>query len=257
MRIVAGSVFATEVLLAIAPHGRIAGVHVLAADPRYSLVVAEVGDLPLVGAEPEQLLAVRPDLVILDAFTRPETQALLASARVPVLGIAAPNDFEGIAANILRVGRACHLEEPAQALVAKMMARLRELGEARTDLGLWRVCSLDGDMHTHGGGSLFAAMVGAIGARCLAADRGAGPFRKLSLESVLAWRPDALVVVADADRPRGSPAWLAQLPGFDLLTCMQKHRVAAVPEAMLGTTSHRLVDTAALLQKTLQAWGRP
>src|SRR5678815_1583931 len=82
-RIVAASVFATEVLLAIAPRERIAAVHVLAADPRYSLVVAEANGLPLVGAEPEQLLAAAPDLVLCDAFTRPETLALLSAADVP------------------------------------------------------------------------------------------------------------------------------------------------------------------------------
>src|SRR6187200_46151 len=61
-RIVAASVLAAEVLLAIAPRERIAAVHVLAADPVFSLVAAQARALPLVGAEPEQLLAARPDL---------------------------------------------------------------------------------------------------------------------------------------------------------------------------------------------------
>lgn len=79
-RIVAASLLATEVLLEILPRERLAGVHVLAADPRFSLVAGDVQGLPLVGADAEQLLAVRPDLVLCDAYTRPETLALLSSA---------------------------------------------------------------------------------------------------------------------------------------------------------------------------------
>jgi len=257
LRIVAGSILATEVLLEIAPRERIAGVHALATDARYSLVVAEVADLPLVGAEPERLLAVRPDLVILDAFTRPETQVLLESAGVPVLRTMTPRSFDDIATNIRRIGRACHLDAEAEALVARMQAKLRDVQQRGADLGAWHVCSLDGGLHTYGRGSLFDAMLGAIGAHNLAAERGAGPFRKLSLEAVLAWRPDALVVDGEAKNGHVQPDWFAQSRGLQLLSCTQKNHVLFVSSPMLGTTSHRLVDTAAFVQEALRQWGRP
>lgn len=257
VRIVAGSILATEVLLAIAPRDRIAGVHVLAADPRYSLVVADVVGLPQVGAEPERLLAVRPDLVILDAFTRPETQVLLESAGVPVLRTLTPCSFDDIAANIRRIGRACHLDEAAESLVERMQARLREVQQRGAELGAWHVMSLDGGLHTYGRGSLFDAMLGAIGAHNMAAERGAGPFRKLSLEALLAWRPDALVVDAEPGQAARQPEWFAQVRGLDLLACKRRDHVLFVPGPMLGTTSHRLVDTAEFVQQALRKWGRP
>jgi ABC-type hemin transport system substrate-binding protein len=101
-------------------------------------------------------------------------------------------------------------------------------------------------------------MLRAAGARNLAAERGAGPFRKLSIETVLAWQPQGLVVAghrgAGDDR---LPPWFAQIPGLDLLECAHAGRLLFVPGAMLGTTSHRLADTAEFVQNELRKWGRP
>lgn len=256
-RIVAGSLLATEVLLAIAPRERLAGVHALAADPRYSLVVDDVKGLPQVGAEPEQLLAAGPDLVVCDAFTRPETLALLASASVPVVTTANPASFDDVAANVRRIGRVCHLEAGAAELVAAMERRLAALAARAPELAGWRVANLDGGLHSHGAGSLFDAVASAAGARNVAAERGAGPFRKLDVETLLGWNPDALVVSgADSDRD-AVPAWLQQYPGAALLPCVVRGRVVRVPGPLLTTTSHRLVEAAAFVQAALLQWGRP
>lgn len=253
-RIVAGSVLAAEVLFAIVPRERIVGVHGLAADPAYSLVADQAAGLPQLGASPEQLLALRPDLVVVDAFTRPETLAVLASVGVPVLCPPMPHDFDGIAANLRAIGRACHREAEAEALVGTMDAQLAALRARGHELANWRLCSIDGGLHTYGRGSLFDAMIGAVGATNLAAERGVGPFRKLSNEALLSWRPDALVVASSGPEDR---RWLEQVPGLSLLPCQQRQRLVFVSGSALGTTSHHLVATAARVQEQLLAWGRP
>jgi len=257
-RIVAASLFATEVLLEIAPRERVVAVHALAADPHFSLVADDVKGMKLVGAEPEQLIAGSPDLVIVDAFTRAETKALLAWAEVPVLCPPEPRSFADIAANIRLVGRACHLEERAEALASGLETRLRDLAARGAELRPFQVCSLDGDLHTYGQGSLVAAAIAAAGATSLASERGAGPYRKLSVETLLAWQPSALLIAerrnSGADK---TPPWLLQVPGLDLLECAQKGRFVFVPGPLLATTSHRLVDAAARVQEQLLQWGRP
>ena len=256
-RIVAASVLATEVLLAIAPRERIAGVHVLAADPRYSLVVDAAKGLPAVGAEPEQLLAVRPDLVICDAFTRPETLALLSAADVPVVVTGNPGSFDDIAANLRHIGRLCHLEPAAEQLVALMQERLRALQVRAPEVAAWRVMNLDGGLHTYGKGSLFAALVAAAGARCEAVERGVGPFRKLDVEALLGWQPDALVVSASEAEGAELPAWIRQHPVIPMLPCVEARRVVRAPGALFNTMSHRLVEAAEFLQRELLQWGKP
>jgi len=255
-RVVAGSIFAAEVLVELAPPGLLVGVHELASDPAYSWVAARLVDLPKVGARPEQLLALRPDLVVLDAYTRPETLALLRAASVPVLRLDAPQGFADIATNIRVLAGACGLDAAGELLIDRMQARLRQLDAGRGKLREWRVCSLDGAYHTYGSGSLFDAVMQAVGARNLAAERGAGLFRKLKLESLLAWRPDAIVVAAEG-RGTERPVWLDQVPGLGLLACAQRERFLVLPGALLGSTSHHLVDAAAFIQQHLLAWGRP
>lgn len=254
LRIVAGSVFAAEVLFAIVPRERIVGVHEFVADPVYSLVADQVAGLPQLGASPEELLALRPDLVIVDAFTRPETLAVLASVGVPVLCPPMPHDFDGIAANLRAIGRACHREAEAETLVGTMNAQLAAIRERGRELAAWRLCRSDGGLHTYGRGSLFDAMIGAVGATNLAAERGVGPFRKLSNEALLSWRPDAIVVPSSSPKDR---LWLEQVPGLSLLPCQQRGHLVFVPGPALDTTSHHLVATAARVQEQLLAWGRP
>ncbi|MGB3967498.1 MAG: ABC transporter substrate-binding protein [Planctomycetota bacterium] len=256
-RIVAASVFATEVLLAITPRERIAGVHRFAADPEYSLVVTEAAGLTLLGAEPEQLLAARPDLVVCDPFTRPETVALLGGAGVPVVTTANAASFDDVAANVRQVGSLCHLEGPAAALAAAMQKRLAEIAAKRQEVAGWRVMCIDGALNTHGRPSLFDALVTAAGASNLAGERGVSSYRRLDVETLLAWRPDALVVAEDEDGTGAAPAWLQQYPGVELLPCVRGNRIVRIPARLLGTTSHHLVEAAARLQQQLRKWGRP
>ncbi len=254
-RVVLGSVLAAESLLGALPPGRIAGAHRFAADPGYSLVAAHAGGLELVGATPEALLSVRPDLVLVDAYTRAETLALLAAAGVPVVRTIDPHGFDDIEANLRVLGRVTHLEDEVGAVVDAMRAELARVAEVAEEMPEWRLLSLDGALHTYGEGSLFDAIARAAGAINVAAERGVGAFRKLDVEEVLAWRPDALVLAGEPGQP--VPEWAAQLPGLDLLPCVQQDRLLFVPAALLSTTSHHLVDAAALVQRRLQEWKAP
>jgi ABC-type hemin transport system substrate-binding protein len=119
------------------------------------------------------------------------------------------------------------------------------------------VLCIDGSLHSYGTGSLFDVIARAAGARNLAAEHGVGPFRKLDIEEVLAWRPDALVLQVQADHAGGRPSWLEQYVGLARLPCVQRGRFMTVPFPQLSTTSHRLVETVDLLQRQLRAWGKP
>ncbi len=256
MRIVAASVLSAEVLLAIAPRERIAAVVDTAVDARWSMAAAAAEGVPRVGAGPEQLLTARPDLVICDPFTLPETLALLGSAGVPVVVTGDPASFDDIAANVRRIGAWCHLQAPAERLVATMYERLHALAERAGDAAPFTVMCLDGALHTHGRGSLFDALVVAAGATNAAAARGVGPFRKLDVEAVMSWRPDAIVVGAN-DGATAVPEWLAGFPGVNRLPCVRDARVVRIPSPLLASTSHHLVEAAHQLQQQLVAWRRP
>lgn len=254
-RVVLASVLAAESLLDLLPRERISGVHAFAAEPAWSLVADRTEGLPLLGAEPEQLLSVRPDLVVVDAYTRAETLALLSSAGVPVVRTADPHGFDDIAHNLEHLGRVTHLEAEVAARIDALHDQLARIREAARGRPVWRLMSLDGALHTYGTDSAFDAVARAAGARNLAAEHGVGTFRKLDVEELLAWRPDALVIAGAPDS--AVPAWIEQYPGLELLECVRRSRLLFVPTPLLGTTSHRLADTAAFVQRRLAEWGAP
>jgi iron complex transport system substrate-binding protein len=239
-RIVAGSVLSAEVLLAIAPRERLAGVSFLAADARYSAVAA-----------------VRPDLVVIDAFTRAETRELLAHANVPVARTRAVASFADVVENIRLIGRAAACEEAAERAVAGFEDRLRALAARAADVRGWRVLELDGALGTYGIGSLPDVVVQASGAVDVAAEHGVGSYRTLDVETILAWRPDALLIGIEPGEESAASERLRQVPGLPLLPCVQRRRIVFVSHALLGSTSQHVLDVAAELQTRLCAWGRP
>lgn len=254
-RVVAGSVLAAESLLGVLPRDRLAAAHTFAADAGYSLVADGAAGVTLVGATPEQLLSVDPDLVLVDAYTRAETLALLAAAGVPVVRTCDPHGFADIEHNLRTIARVTHLDRELDAVVKRMRERLQQVEQSGKALASWRLLSLDGALHTYGEGSLFDAVARAAGATNIAAEHGVGAFRKLDIEEVLAWRPDAIVLSGE---PGASvPEWMRQFPGLDLLPCVQKGRLLFVPGPLLSTTSHHLVEAAASVQEQLREWKTP
>ncbi len=254
-RIVAGSVFAAEVLLDLVARERLVGVHVVAADPRYSLVAARVEGLPLVAAEPEAVLALRPDLVVLDAYTRPETAALLTAAGVRLLRPPEARSFDDVWANVRLLGAACGCEPRAEELVAAAEERLRRLREGAAERARWGLLGLDGALHTYGNGSLFDAVVGAAGARNLAIDLGVGSFRRLDVETVLSLPIDAIVLAVPREGVHRDELWITQHPGLQLLACVRRDRLLCVPGPLLASTSHHLVGAAEFVAATIDRWG--
>lgn len=256
-RIVAASVFAGEVLLELVPRERIVGVHFLAADPRYSPIADRVAGMPLLGAEPEELLAVAPDLVVVDPYTKPETLALLEAAGVALLRPDEARSFEEIWNNLRRLGEACGERAAADRLIESARTRLAAVANGSAERGAWRLLSLDGGLHTLGEGSLFDAVTTAVGAHNAARDDGVGPFRKLDVETVLAVNPSALVLSGDPARGAEAYGWLGQHPGLRLLDAVRDDRILVVRGPLLASTSHHLVGAVEALAAQLDRRGRP
>lgn len=255
-RIVAASVLSAEVLLELVPKERIAGVHFLAAEPRYSRVAAQTSGLPLLGASPEQLVAARPDLVVVDEFTLAETPILLQSLGIPVVRTRAIADFADVADDIRLLGWVVGADAEAEAMCDRLAARAREIRSQGEGLAAWRVMNLNGALDTYGAQSLLDDAVRIAGATHLPAHHGVGGYRKLDIETVLAWRPDALIVSYE-DGSEARAEWLHQHPGLRLLPCVQKGRVVHVPGSLLSNTSQHAIEVAAIVQQQLREWGTP
>lgn len=256
-RIVAASVFSAEVLTVIAPRKRIAAVIGLAADERYCAVAAKAKTYPLCGAEPEQLLAQKPDLVITDPFTAAETRYLLAQVHIPVLEIPPLRTLDDVTRSIRLLGWAIGCDDAAEQLVTETDARRAQLGSHADTTGMWRVLNLAGATSTYGCDTLLDAAIAATGASNLASARRLPSYHELDIEQILGMRPDALLMSVPPDGEAKARERLRQMPGMQLLPCVQQDRIVFVPGTAFNSTSHHILTAAEGLQRQLLAWGRP
>jgi iron complex transport system substrate-binding protein len=245
-----------EVLLDLAPD-RLAAVHWLAADGRFSMAATLAAGRASTDGTPESVLASRPDLVFIDPFTRAETQVLLQHVGVPVLRTGNCSSLDDVRDNLRCIGYGMGLDAGVERLVQQMDARLEAVRAKAQDRAGWRLLSLDGALHSYGRGSLFDDLVRTVGAVNLAALHGVGPFRRLAAEEVLSWRPDAIVVGAAPEALDAELIRMRQDPALRLLPCVQAGRVACIPPALLASTSHHVAGAAEAIAHAVDGWGRP
>jgi iron complex transport system substrate-binding protein len=220
------------------------GVTYLADDERLSNITHEAAAIPhKVRADPEQIIALQPDLVFVASFLRGEFIRLLQAAGMVLFQFQEYDSIAEIEQNIRLIGQVVGEEAKADALVAAMQARLHALAERLRPIGArprvlyWgshgytagRLTSMD-DLITHAGGENLAATYGIIGSA------------NLSAEQVLAMNPQVIVNGSlDQDAQRGLPVALMH-PALQGTDALQHGRVYTIPSRYLVTISQFIVD---------------
>ena len=131
-RIASVSLGADEILLPLVGPERLLGVSYMAANPAISNVadaLEGVARTDLIG-DPELLISLDADLVILTAYNNPAALDQLLDTDVPVFALADFNTLDDIRANIRLLGEVTGAEIRAEALIAQMDARLDAVARA-------------------------------------------------------------------------------------------------------------------------------
>jgi iron complex transport system substrate-binding protein len=192
-----------QLLLRLADRERIVSVNRFAADTAFSNEAAMVKGIPLNRGLAEEILPLRPDLVIAGLFTAPATKALLRRLGIAVLELPIEEDFDGIRANIRLVARTLGEEERGEHLVAELdrsleaAARRSSEDGGRPELMLYRFGG-----YSQGRNTLTNAIFERAGFANYAATRLGGVGR-LALETIVT-DPPAAILLGDAGTARDS-----------------------------------------------------
>ncbi|MDD5351046.1 MAG: ABC transporter substrate-binding protein [Chthoniobacteraceae bacterium] len=195
VRIVSVCLQGDQYLLQLVPRERIAALSQFAADPDLSEHWEAARGIPTTKGGAEELARLRPDLVLVSAFSPHLSVAVLKQHGVRVLELGLPNDFEQLRAQIRLAGDAVGEPERAEALVRSMDARLARL-EARRPPPAQRPEALFyfQDGFTPGAHTFANALLEAAGFRNLGARFSAGMGASAPLEAVLTARPRFLIL---------------------------------------------------------------
>lgn len=192
-RVVSVNLCADQLVMALADREQIAGLTRNATDPQMSADAAKAAQFPILADAAEQLLAIEPDLVV---GTPPPGSAALVR-RYPVLDLEATESLDQIHAAIRKTAAALGHRARGEAMIARMerdLAAVPRIGEGKVAAYYQRRGFLTGT------GTLIDELMTNLGLVNLATRLGKPMLAHVSLEEMVAARPDYLIVESATDQ---------------------------------------------------------
>ena len=244
-RVVSMTLAGDEILLDLISTDRILGLTWLADDPRYSHSVETARQVRhKVNANAEQVIALRPDLVIVSAsaYTGVTARGLLRASGIPLCEIARQESFAGVQRNILTVGRAVGALPQAQRLVADMDRRLRAVQERVAGGRRPRTLYYFPGGFTPGHGTTLNEMIDRAGGLNVAAEAGIHGVKQLSREVLIQLNPAVILVGGETGGTESLRPMLLADASLATLDAIQQRRVYVVPGPSVSALSHHIVN---------------
>ena len=200
-RVVSLNLCLDQLALALAAPGQLVGISDISHDPRISPRWREARALPPVRKRAEEILALRPDLLIVDDFLTPSLRKTLRLAGIPTLELAEAGNVNATLDHIARIGAALGREDAARTLVQSLRAGIARfttaLGPTSPVAAIYQANGM-----TLGRGTNADGLLRIAGWRNLAAERGLSLFVPIALEELVVATPDLLILDgATSDRP--------------------------------------------------------
>ncbi len=244
-RIVSMSPGATETLFAIG-----AGPRVIAVDQFSDFPLDSTRSLTRVDysrPSPEQVIALRPDLVLMSGRQRDQVQRF-RDLGVPVLYIGEPPTLDGVFEHMLLVANATGDDERAAAVVGALRARVEAVRSRIADVATGPVVfyELSPSLHTAGPNSFIGSLLTTLKGRNVATTRT--PFPQLSNEALLAADPE-VILLADADSAKLDAAIVGARPGWAGISAVINGRVHVLDGDIASRPGPRIVDALEVIAR--------
>ncbi|REJ76547.1 MAG: ABC transporter substrate-binding protein [Acidobacteria bacterium] len=241
-RIVSQTVASDEVLLELLPAERIAGLSTYSASAGTSIDLAKASRVGrFVGGSAEEILALKPDLVITAVYSAPELTRRLRAVGVPVLQLRAFDGWGDIEDNIGAIAAAVGAETAAEELLRSANGRLEAVRSRRARAPAVRALA-----YTYGNaqaaGSTFDEVLRICGARNVAAEAGLEGWAAIDLERLIVWDPEIVFLSSETGREEAERERFLSQPAVRRTRLGEPGRVVVISGALFGTVSHRYVD---------------
>jgi len=241
-RIVSLAPHATELLFAAGAGSRIVGAVRGSDHPREARNVPVIGDVHALDIE--RIVAMQPDLVVTWPYTKPAQVAVLERRGVAVF-TTDPASIDGIATDIERLGALAGTSDAARGAARAFRERLANVvASARREPGVRVFYEVwDAPLFTIGGGHLISEAIRACGGENVFESLRV-PAPQVSVEAVLAARPDVIIAGGDAG---ARPRWLDDWKRWPDLPAVRNGRLHVVDADRLHRPGPRFAEGVAEL----------
>lgn len=191
-KIVSLNLCTDQLLVDLVPRDRIAAVSYLATDRSLSAYARALEGIKQVRGTAEEVLTLKPDLIIAGQYTTSATVDLLRRLGQDVMVVPLASDFPTMIKTIRTIAAAVGAKERGEKVIADFNERIRAARSpipSRPRAIAYQVGSLISGPH-----SLMDAIIEAAGYENAARDMHLGPAGRLPLEQLIAHPPDLLVL---------------------------------------------------------------
>ncbi|HVQ29746.1 MAG TPA: ABC transporter substrate-binding protein [Vicinamibacteria bacterium] len=240
-RVASINLAADEVLVDILPPGRLVSVTRWADEKGSSNVVGRVPPAVhrFVKADLEQLVSLRPDLVVVSEYTDADFLKLLERTGLRFHRMQGLSSIPGVRAAILELGRAVGEEAAARTLVARFDAVFADLNHRLAEAKRPRVLYWSSGM-TAGADTAIGALIEASGGVNVGRELGVSGIAPPGAERAFAADPDVVLV---GTWPQAEES-LKEHPLLQKLRAVREGHVVALPTEHLVALSQFTADAA-------------
>ncbi|MFC5345093.1 ABC transporter substrate-binding protein [Brevundimonas staleyi] len=234
------------ILVRVADRDQIAALSHYAREP-YGSTIADIARiLPFTYETAEEVMALRPDLVMTGRYSSPTMRTALDRLKVPAALFDVPETVAASLDQVREVARLVGHPERGDALVARIEAALAAAAPAPGTPPLSALVFMPGGF-VSGPGTLMDEMMARMGLRNAASRYGLSGTANLPLERVIADPPQVLL---SGEPYPGAPSWAERVMEHPALSRVAGHMQRAVfPERLLFCGGPVLIQTAAALRR--------
>jgi iron complex transport system substrate-binding protein len=187
-----------QLLMTLADPAQILGLSPYARDPARSWDVAKASQFPRLSGEAEDVLVMRPDIVVAGRYTKRATRELLKQQGLRVVEFNAARSLDDAKAQLREMGDLTGHPDRASAEIERLdtaIARARGAASGKS----YRVLAVSRRGWVSGGESLTTSLLAAAGLSNAGGELGLKAGGYASLEAIVALRPDFILVSDNGD----------------------------------------------------------
>ncbi len=187
-----------QLLVTLADPEQILGLSPFARDPFRSWDKNKAARFRLLSGEAEDVLALKPDVVVAGRFTKRATRELLKAKGLKVAEFDPARSLDDVKKQLRQMGALVNDPDRADAEIAQLDAAIAKARTAAQSRPI-RVLALSRRGWVSGGDNLTTSLLAAVGLKNAGGELGlkAGGFA--SLEAIVTLKPDLLLVTENSD----------------------------------------------------------
>ncbi|WP_217705280.1 ABC transporter substrate-binding protein [Peristeroidobacter soli] len=250
MRIVSLNMCVDSILVELVSHDRIVALSHYARDPQRSTISEAARHLPITYETAEEVVALRPDLVLTSRHSAIATRNALKRVGIHFELFGVPDTVEESFAQIRTVARLLGAEPEGEAMIARIQAALDAARLPPNEPPLTAAVYQPGGLSA-GADTVAGELMELTGLRNIAARYGVEQYRPLPLEVLLSSPPDVLLV---GETSPGAPMQEEKIVRHRALRALESQMTRAVfPARLLYCAGPTMVPAVAALVQAREA----